>query len=182
MSQIEHRLARITIGELRPLTAKIELVDYDPAWPTRYATLATLIRTALGPRIRLLEHVGSTSVANLCAKPIIDILLAVADSADEPAYVPDLTHAGFILRIRERDWYEHRCFQHADIDLRLHVFAIDCPEIGKMLAFRDVLRRNAVLRDRYAAVKRDLATREWKYMDEYAQAKSAVIADILAPA
>lgn len=82
-----------TIGELKPLAGPVELVDYDPAWPVLFEREAARIRSALGDRIRLLEHAGSTSVPGLAAKPVIDIVLAVADSADEVAYVPPMEAA-----------------------------------------------------------------------------------------
>ena len=90
--------------------------------------------------MQLLEHAGSTSVPGLAAKPRIDIMLAVPDSADEPSYVPALEAAGYVLRIREPDWYEHRVFKGPDTDVNLHVFSAGCPEIARMLLFRDWLR------------------------------------------
>ena len=82
----------------------------------------------------LLEHTGSTSVPGLAAKPIIDMTLAVPDSADEDAYLPELEAAGYVLRIREPDWFEHRVFKGPDTNVNLHVFSDDCPEIDRMLA------------------------------------------------
>ena len=78
------------------------------AWPAQYAVVAARVRAALGDRVLVLEHVGSTSVPGLAAKPVIDLTLVVADSGDEPAYVPDLEAAGFMLRVREPEWEEHR--------------------------------------------------------------------------
>jgi GrpB-like predicted nucleotidyltransferase (UPF0157 family) len=105
---------------------------------------------ALGQDALRIEHAGSTSVPGLVAKPIIDMLLVVADSAEEAAYVPALEAAGNVLRIREPDWYEHRMFKGADAEIHLHVFTRGCPEIERMLMFRDRLRRDAADRDRYA--------------------------------
>jgi GrpB-like predicted nucleotidyltransferase (UPF0157 family) len=138
------------------------------------------VRTALGERVLRLEHVGSTSVPGLCAKPIVDIVLAVASSADEPAYVPALEAAGFSLRIREPGWHEHRMLKGGDEDVNLHVFTAGDPEIDRMLAFRDRLRADDAARDRYAAAKRELAARRWRYVQHYADAKSAVVEAILA--
>ena len=132
--------------------------------------------------MRLLEHAGSTSVPGLVAKPRIDIILAVADSADEAAYAPDMVAAGYTLRIREPDWFEHRLFNAPDIEANIHVFTAGCPEIDRMLRFRDWLRRHPDDRDRYAAAKRDLAQRTWHYVQHYADAKSAIVADIMARA
>ena len=136
----EDELRAITVGELAPLTEPIRVVPYDPAWPRLFDREAARIRAALGDRALRLEHVGSTSVPGLAAKPRIDILLVVADSGDEPAYVPALEAAGYALRIREPEWYEHRVFKGPDTDVNLHVFSPGCPEIDRMLGFRDHLR------------------------------------------
>jgi len=100
-SKNEERLQEVTVGELKPHNAPITLVDYDPKWPKLFDREAKRIYSILGKKVLQLEHVGSTSVPGLCAKPIIDILLVVKDSADESAYVPDLEEAGYTLRIRE---------------------------------------------------------------------------------
>jgi GrpB-like predicted nucleotidyltransferase (UPF0157 family) len=100
-----------TIGELQPLEGRIVLADYDPRWPQHFLDEAGDLRAVLGERALTIEHVGSTSVPGLAAKPIIDMVLVVANSADEPAYVPDLENAGYVLRIREPDWYEHPSVQ-----------------------------------------------------------------------
>src|SRR5512143_2849800 len=140
------------------------------------------MRAALGARVRRLAHVGSTSVPGLPAKPRIDILLVVASSADEPAYVPALEAAGLALRIREPGWHEHRLLRNADRGINLHVFSSGCPEIDRMLRFRDWLRANQADRELYARTKRELARREWRYTQEYADAKTAVVEGILARA
>jgi GrpB-like predicted nucleotidyltransferase (UPF0157 family) len=158
----------------------IELLDYDPAWPRLYDGEAERIRAALGERVLGLEHAGSTSVPGLAAKPIIDIVLTVPDSADEDAYVPPLEAAGYELTIRERDWHEHRLLKGTDPSVNLHVFSDKCPEIARMTAFRDHLRANPADRDLYERTKRDLAQRTWTYTQDYADAKSEVVEDILA--
>jgi GrpB-like predicted nucleotidyltransferase (UPF0157 family) len=174
--------ARVTVGSPTPLTGPIEIRDYDPAWPRRYEREAARVTGALGERVRRLEHVGSTSVPGLPAKPVIDIVLEVPDCADEAAYVPDLEAAGYALRIREPDWFEHRLLRGPDDGVNLHVFSAGCPETDRMVAFRDHLRANPADRDLYARTKRDLAAREWKYMQQYADAKTAVVSEILARA
>ena len=112
----------------------------------------------------------------------IDVLLVVADSADELAYVPALEAAAYALRIREPDWYEHRMFKGPDTDINLHVFSPGCPEIDRMLLFRDWLRSNAADRRLYERTKRELARLDWKYTQNYADAKTAVVEEILARA
>jgi GrpB-like predicted nucleotidyltransferase (UPF0157 family) len=121
-------------------------------------------------------------VPGLGAKPIIDVVLGVADPADEPAYVPLMEAGGYVLRIREPDWYEHRVFKGPDTDVNLHVFAADSPEIVRMLAFRDRLRTHDDERRRYEDAKRELAAREWTYVQEYADAKGEVVEGIIARA
>jgi GrpB-like predicted nucleotidyltransferase (UPF0157 family) len=133
---------------------RILLEDYNPQWPELFRSRADKIGAALGSNALQVEHVGSTSVPDLAAKPIIDILLAVADSADEGAYAPALESASYILLLRERDWYEHRLFKGTDPVVNLHVFSAGCPEIKRMILFRDWLRRNHEDRDLYAATKR----------------------------
>jgi GrpB-like predicted nucleotidyltransferase (UPF0157 family) len=121
-------------------------------------------------------------VPGLAAKPIIDIVLVVADTTDERAYVPALEAAGYALRIREPDWYEHRMFRERETNVNLHVFSRGCEEIEKMLVFRDWLRENAADRELYERTKRELAQQKWEYGQNYADAKSAVVAEILARA
>jgi GrpB-like predicted nucleotidyltransferase (UPF0157 family) len=121
-------------------------------------------------------------VPGLAAKPIVDIVLAVADSSEEADYVPSMEAAGWVLRIREPDWFEHRLFKDPDWTVNLHVFSAGCPEIDRMLAFRDRLRANEADRLRYEAAKRELAARDWAYVQGYADAKGDVIESILAAA
>ena len=171
-----------TIGEPTRLDGPIHLADYDPAWPLRYEREAAKVLAVLGERALRVEHVGSTSVPGLAAKPIIDMVLVVADSSDEAEYVPAMEAAGYVLRIREPDWFEHRLFKDPDWTVNLHVFSDGCPEIDRMLAFRDRLRARPADRLRYEAAKRELAAREWKYVQGYADAKGDVIVSILSEA
>jgi GrpB-like predicted nucleotidyltransferase (UPF0157 family) len=175
-------MRQFTVGEPKVHDAPITLADYDPAWPQLFAREEALIRSALGERARLVEHAGSTSVPDLAAKPIIDIVLAVPDSADEPAYVTDLEATGYVLRIREPDWHEHRMLRRRDPAVQVHVFTAGSPEIDRMLAFRDRLRTVAADRERYEAAKRELAARRWRYVQDYADAKSSVVEEIIARA
>jgi GrpB-like predicted nucleotidyltransferase (UPF0157 family) len=178
----DEELARSTVGELTPHDAPVALADYDPAWPQLFGREAARIRGVLGGRALLVEHAGSTSVPGLPAKPVIDIVLAVPDSADEAAYEPALAAAGYRLAIREPDWRQHRLFKGPDTSINLHVFTAGEPEIGRMLRFRDWLRGHDADRDRYAAVKRELAGRRWRHVQHYAEAKTAVVAEIMARA
>ena len=178
----DEEIAAAWIGPPEVLDAPVTLAEYDPEWPALYDREAARIRDALGDRALLVEHVGSTSVPGLAAKPRIDILLVVSDSSDEPAYVPALEAAGYVLRIREHEWHEHRLLNGPDTPVNLHVFSSDCSETERMLAFRDHLRRNEPDRLLYERTKRELAQRTWKYTQHYADAKSEVVEEILARA
>jgi GrpB-like predicted nucleotidyltransferase (UPF0157 family) len=175
-------LQAITVGELAVHGTTIFLAPYDPTWPALFEREATRIRATLGDRVRLLQHVGSTSVPGLSAKPVIDIVLAVPDSSDEPKYVPDLEAAGYVVRIREPDWYEHRVFKGPDTNVNLHTFTEGCAEIDRMIRFRDWLRTHDDDRDLYERTKQDLAAREWRFVQHYADAKSEVVQAINARA
>jgi GrpB-like predicted nucleotidyltransferase (UPF0157 family) len=178
----EEQIRTHTIRELNPSSCRILIVDYNPHWPALFEREADRIRAALGRRALRIEHTGSTSVPGLAAKPIIDTLLVVTDSADEAAYVPSLEAAGYVLRIREIDWHDHRMFEGPDAEINLHVFSSGCPEIDRMLMFRDWLRSNAADRALYANTKLALAQKEWKYVQNYADAKTVVIEEIIARA
>ena len=160
----------------------ILLAPYDPAWPTAYEDLAILIDGALGPDVGALHHAGSTSVPGLAAKPIIDLILEVADSADEEAYVPALEAAGFTFAHREPDWFEHRLMKFAAPKANLHIFSLGCPETIRMIAFRDHLRRNDRDRALYEQTKKTLAARTWRIVQDYADAKTEVVSEIMSRA
>lgn len=128
------------------------------------------------------EHVGSTSVPGLAAKPVIDIVLCVTDSAEEAEYVPDLEAAGYTLQFREPDWYQHRFLRDHDPDVQVHVFTVGSPEVARMLLFRDRLRARSDERELYQRTKRELAAQRWDYVQDYADAKSAVIEQIISRA
>ncbi len=178
----EDDLQAITIEKVIPHNGPITLAEYNPQWPALFARQAARIRAVLGDAAVRVEHVGSTSVPGLAAKPIIDILLAVPDSADEQTYAPALEAAGYVLRIREPDWFEHRLFTGPDTTINLHMFTVGAAEIDRMLLFRDWLRANDADRDAYLQVKRDLARRTWQHVQHYADSKTAIVQQIMARA
>jgi GrpB-like predicted nucleotidyltransferase (UPF0157 family) len=161
---------------------EIKIVDYDEEWPKKFDAHARVIADALGKAALRIEHVGSTSVPGLAAKPIIDILVVVQDSADESTYLPRLEVTGYVLRVREPEWNEHRMFRTHEGDVHVHIYSHGCLEIQRVLTFRDHLRINIDDRRRYEQTKRELAAREWSDMNEYADAKSEVIESIIAAA
>jgi GrpB-like predicted nucleotidyltransferase (UPF0157 family) len=178
----DEEIGAVTVGEAVVLDGQVVLAEYDAEWPALYEREAKRIRRILGRRAIQVEHVGSTSVPGLAAKPLIDILLVVPDSANEPAYASDLEREGYVLRIREPEWYEHRVFKGPDTNINLHVFSPGAAEIERMLRFRDFLRSNPAERERYELRKRELAGRNWRFVQHYADAKSGVVESILARA
>jgi GrpB-like predicted nucleotidyltransferase (UPF0157 family) len=175
----EEQILAATVGEPPPQYRDVVIADYDPEWPGWFERAAEGIRGALGDKALELDHVGSTSVPGLAAKPLIDINLVVADTTDEDAYVPSLEAIGYVLRVREPDWFEHRLLRGYDPPVNLHVFNPGCEEVERMRRFRDHLRSNDADREFYERTKRDLAAQEWKYVQNYADAKSQVVQDIL---
>jgi GrpB-like predicted nucleotidyltransferase (UPF0157 family) len=153
----EEDLRAAWVMEPPKLAGKVQVVDYDPAWPGLFQREAERIRAVLGERVVQLEHVGSTSV-------------------------PGLEAAGYVLVIREADWYQHRCFKGPDTNVNLHVYSPGCPEIERYLIFRDRLRGHPDDRAHYQQVKRELAERNWTYVQEYADAKTEVVESIIARA
>jgi len=159
---------------------RIEIREYDPEWLNKFQTSARIIADALGDVALTIEHIGSTSVPGLAAKPIVDILVVVQDSANEPAYLPQLEAAGYVLRVREPDWHEHRMFRTPENDVHVHIYSDGCPEIQRNLVFRDRLRLDDDDRRRYEQKKRELARQDWEDMNDYAAAKTEVIESIIA--
>jgi GrpB-like predicted nucleotidyltransferase (UPF0157 family) len=164
-----------------PRAIGVEVTDPDPDWPQQYRALAARIREALGWRVLQLEHVGSTSVPGLAAKPVIDIDLTVADPGREQDYIPALETTGFGLVIREPWWYGHRVLRADEPPCNLHVFGFDSPELVKHRIFRDWLRGNPAERDRYAAAKREAAAdanSHGEHVMQYNARKEQVIREI----
>ena len=158
---------------------EIVIVDYDPRWPAQFQKHAEILARTLGRGALAIEHVGSTSVPGLAAKPIIDIDLLVEDSSDEASYLPALVQAGYVLRVREPDWHQHRMFRTPELDVHVHLFSRGCIEFTRHLAFRDRLRGCPEDRLLYESVKRKLATEDWPDMNAYARAKTEVVEQIL---
>jgi GrpB-like predicted nucleotidyltransferase (UPF0157 family) len=177
---IEERLREVIIGEAEPQA--IVVADYDAAWPRRFRREEARVRAVLGEAALSVEHVGSTSVPGLAAKPIVDILIVVEDSGEEDSYLPALEEEGYVLRVREPDFHEHRMFRTSARDVHLHVYSAGSPEIERYLLLRDRLREHGEERELYVRTKRELASRDWPSMQHYAEAKTEVIEGIIARA
>ena len=157
---------------------KVRVVPYDGAWPERAARLIASLRTALGDRVLALDHVGSTSVPGLAAKPVLDLVLTVADPADEAAYVAALQPLGLLLHIREPDWDEHRMLTRRDRSVNLHVFGPAAPEPRRLVAFRDWLRTHDDDRAAYGALKVALGDQGFARVMDYNNHKAELVYDI----
>ena len=168
------------VGERPARWDHIVIEDYDPDWADRFAAAASLLSEALGGLVIAIEHVGSTSVPGLPAKPIIDIDLSIEDTADESRYVPALETRGYRLVLREPWWYGHRMLVSPAEDVHLHLWPKDAPEPIRHRLFRDWLRSHREDRDLYAAAKRRLARDTVDHPADYSLAKNDVIDDIYA--
>ena len=156
------------------------MASWDPAWPQQYVLVAGRLKEGLGQVAVVVEHVGSTSVPGLAAKPVLDVLLLVRDPADENAYVSKLEAAGFFLHMREPDWHQHRLLVAEDPEVNLHVFAVGSEEAERMLVLRDRLRADQADRALYERTKRTLSAQSWQRVQDYADAKSEVVEEIIA--
>lgn len=165
------------VGGQPPLT--VGLQEHDPAWAGAYLAHRRRILEAVGDAALAVEHIGSTSVPGLTAKPIVDVVLVVADITAEEDHVERLVAAGYDLRVREPG---HRLVRTPARDVHVHVYEEGDPAVEAYLLLRDRLRSDAADRDLYERTKRELMTRRWETMDAYADAKTAVIQGILARA
>lgn len=155
-----------------PEVLKLELQDYNDQWASIYLDHRTRILDAITAIDIEIEHIGSTSVRGLAAKPIIDIVVAVDDIAAEEDYLEALLSAGYALRVREPG---HRLVRTPARDVHVHIFESGDPAVAEYLVFRDHLRSNAQDRALYEATKRTLLSRQWDDMNDYADAKTDVI-------
>ncbi|HEX8082870.1 MAG TPA: GrpB family protein [Solirubrobacteraceae bacterium] len=160
-----------------PSRGPFRLAEYDPSWPARFSAHATRLRSALGDVALRIEHIGSTAVPGLAAKPIVDILVVVADP-EAPSLAEPLRGAGYELRVVEPG---HRMFRTPSRDVHVHLWA-DGAAAQDYLRLRELLRRDAAARAEYEALKRSLAARDWPSMDDYAEAKGPLIRSLLARA
>jgi len=175
----EHReldayLDAVLIGGREP--ANVTVLDHDPGWAPRFRAERARIRRVLGAGAKRIEHVGSTAVPGLAAKPIIDIVVAVNDVDEEAAYVPALESAAYVLRVREDG---HRMFRTRARDVHVHVYRDGDGEITNLLLLREWLRDNPDDRQLYERTKRELASRPWPDTNHYAAAKTDVINTIM---
>lgn len=187
---MEHKPSQPPPGQSTFLPGKepvpgVQVVRYDPTWPQKYRELEELVRNALGDRVLEIDHVGSTAVPGLAAKPVIDIALIVADSADEAAWVPDLEAKDFDLVIREPWWYEHRALVHPQPRCNLHVYGPEAAEPVRQRIFRDWLTEHPDDLALYQQAKlesAEAANAAGEHVMQYNSRKEQVIRNIYARA
>lgn len=160
----------------------ISVVEYDSSWPDEFLKDQKILKEALGETALVIDHIGSTAVPGLAAKPIIDILLVVEDPGKEELYLPQLINAGYELRVREPDYDEHRMMRTLNKDVHIHIYPPTSFEVEKYHLVRDELRQNDDLRKKYGELKQELASREWSDMNAYSSAKAEIINEIIAAA
>ncbi|TFV99854.1 GrpB family protein [Leifsonia flava] len=165
------------VGGAEALT--VDLNDYDERWPEMYLEHRRRITDALAGSDVAIEHIGSTAVPGLAAKPIIDIVVAVDDITAEEDYLDALLATGYELRVREP---RHRLVRTPARDVHVHLYERDDPAIDAYLLLRDHLRADANDRTLYESTKRSLLSKRWDDMNDYADAKTDVILAIKARA
>lgn len=154
---------------------EIRIVAYDPRWPERFELERRRIVAALGALALRVDHVGSTSVPGLAAKPIVDIDVSVPDVHDETAYLGPLLATGYRLRVREPG---HRLVRTPERDVHVHLCSSGSDWERTHLLFRDWLRQDERDRNEYERLKTELARADWTDMNAYAEAKGPLIAEI----
>jgi GrpB-like predicted nucleotidyltransferase (UPF0157 family) len=174
------QMAIALVGEPPRRWKSIVVDDYDPAWVQRFDAASSLLDEALGSLVISIEHVGSTSVPGLAAKPVVDIDLIIEISVEEPRYVPALEELGYRLVLREPWWDGHRMLVSSAEDVHLHVWPQGAPEPVRHRLFRDWLRSHPEDRERYASTKRRLAQDTAHQPGDYSLAKNEVIDEIFA--
>ena len=154
----------------------LKVVDYDERWPVVFAEHHERLIEALQGRPAEIEHIGSTSVPGLAAKPIVDIVVVVDDITAEENYLPQMLEAGYVLRVREPG---HRLVRTPELDVHVHIYGKGDPAVTNYLLLRDRLRADAGDRELYARTKLELIAQGFDDMNAYSDAKSEVIAGIL---
>ncbi len=158
-----------------PEKRAIIVEPYSPTWSAAFEVHRRRINNALGAAACRVDHIGSTAVPGLAAKPIVDIQVSVPDVDDEASYLPPLVSAGYPLRVRETG---HRMFRTPELDVHVHVCGAGSDWERRHLLLRDWLRVSAEDRHAYAALKMELQTQDWETMNHYADAKGALISQI----
>jgi GrpB-like predicted nucleotidyltransferase (UPF0157 family) len=171
---LDDYLSRVIVG--RRERGRITIADYNEAWPNWFNEHRARIAAAIGQTAHRIEHIGSTSVAGLAAKPVIDVLVAVLDVDNEDCYLPRLASSGYALRIREPG---HRMLRTPDAGAHIHIWPMGSDAVRRQLLFRDWLRHSREDQEAYEALKRQLAKQDWEDRSYYTEAKTTLVVNIL---
>jgi len=164
------------------LARPVTIVDYDPMWPTLYEKEKMKISEALGNKALAIEHIGSTSVPGLGAKPIIDIMVCVQSNLDADICVPLLKGIGYTdvtVQVGNPDWYYCLGKESCGVGYHLHLMKNMSVFSKRHLLFRDRLRANPDIARKYFELKKELAAKYRSDRTAYTESKSAFIESIL---
>ena len=178
---VRREQVEVVTGSGRPVDPH-EVTGYDPGWPARFRAWRERLTAALGQVTVRIEHVGSTSVPGLAAKPVIDIQVSVPDVDDEQSYLGRAESAGLVLHLRERG---HRFLWPPAVrprDAHVHICGSGSIWEHDHLLFRDYLRAHPLACKDYAALKQELITRWHHDRKAYGDAKTGFVLDTLADA
>lgn len=166
-------------GNEEPLVIR----DYDAAWPARFSELAGRVMTHLGALVLQVEHVGSTAVPGLVAKPVVDMDVVLASPSDLREVIRRLGLLGYAhegeLGVAGRDAFR---WPVGEVRHHLYVLTAGAAELRRHVAFRDALRADGSVRDEYSELKRSLALRYPHDRRAYTEAKSALIERVVSDA
>jgi GrpB-like predicted nucleotidyltransferase (UPF0157 family) len=171
------------MGVYSKFNRPILVLDYDPQWPILFEKEKEAIIAALGSKVLLLEHIGSTAVPGLAAKPVIDIAVGVQSLVDAPVLIPCLEQLGYIYdSILEQLVPERRFFWKGTPMIHtyhLHLAEPDHPVLRKPLQFRDYLRTHPDAVEQYGVLKRELAKRYVQDLDAYVAGKTSFVENVM---
>jgi GrpB-like predicted nucleotidyltransferase (UPF0157 family) len=161
---------------------KVTVVEYRPEWQKMFEDEKRILQKALGEIPAQVEHIGSTAVAGLAAKPIIDVMVGLEDFTIADDVVPKVEALGYeYIQKYEAVMPFRRYFIKERAGIRthqIHMVGIGGEFWERHISFRDYLRRNPVVAEQYASLKKELAAREWEDVNEYADAKTEFIKEI----
>jgi GrpB-like predicted nucleotidyltransferase (UPF0157 family) len=162
----------------------VRLVAYDPRWPALFAEESRRLGEALGRRIGAVEHIGSTAIPGMPAKPVLDLMAAVGSLAEAEELIPALADLGYLWRPRDmEDVPDRRYFDRRRQDgSSTHHFSLarkSSQSWRDQIAFRDYLRANPEAARTYAELKRDLAERFPQDRGSYIEGKTGFVMEVL---
>ena len=171
------------MGVYSKFNRPILVVEYDPQWPVLFEQEKAAIITVLGSSRLVVEHIGSTAVPGLAAKPVIDLGVGIRSLAEAPVLIPSIETLGYAYEpTLEQFTPERRFFWKGTPTVHtyhLHMAEMDNPILVRPLRFRDYLRRHPGLAEKYGEIKQELAKRCGQDLDAYVNGKTAFIEQVM---